>query len=98
MIPAVLALQKLTGSSLAYVLKNFSLKALRLRNFDSAQVCVGGVRTTELDPHTLECRDQNLKGIYLTGELIDVEGPCGGYNLQWAWSSGYTAGLHAAGD
>ena len=98
LIPAVLALQKLTGSSLAYVLKNFSLKALRLRNFDSAQVCVGGVRTTELDPHTLECRDQNLKGIYLTGELIDVEGPCGGYNLQWAWSSGYTAGLHAAGD
>jgi predicted flavoprotein YhiN len=53
---------------------------------------------TELDPMTLECRSQDLRGIYLTGELIDVEGPCGGYNLQWAWSSGYTAGVHAAKD
>ena len=96
MIPAVLALCELTGESLVYVLKHFSLKASRLRDFDSAQVCVGGVRTTELNPDTLECVSDDLKGIFLTGELIDIDGPCGGYNLQWAWSSGYTAGLHAA--
>ena len=97
-IPAVLASKELTGESLAVTLKNFRLKATGLRGFDSAQVCVGGVKVTELDPMTLECRSQDLRGIYLTGELIDVEGPCGGYNLQWAWSSGYTAGVHAAKD
>ena len=96
MIPAVLALCELTGNRLAYILKHFTLKASRLREFDSAQVCVGGVRTTELNPDTLECVSEDLKGIYLAGELIDIDGPCGGYNLQWAWSSGYTAGLHAA--
>ena len=96
MIPVVITLCALTGDSLAYVIKHFSLKASRLRNFDSAQVCVGGVRTTELNPDTLECVSEELKGIFLTGELIDIDGPCGGYNLQWAWSSGYTAGHHAA--
>ena len=35
------------------------------------------------------------KGLYMAGELVDVDGTCGGYNLQWAWSSGYVAGLHA---
>lgn len=97
LIPAVTALSAQSGSSLSHVLKQFTLKANGLRDFDSAQVCVGGVRTTELNPDTLECVQENLKGIFLTGELIDLDGPCGGYNLQWAWSSGYTAGQHAAG-
>ena len=96
MIPVVLAECSLTGESAASVLKNFRLKARRLRGFDSAQVCIGGGRVSELDARTLECRSDELKGIYLTGELIDIDGPCGGYNLQWAWSSGYTAGMHAA--
>ena len=98
MIPACLALCRQSGRSLADLLKHFPLKASRLRSFDSAQVCVGGVRVTELNPDTLECLAPERKGIYLTGELIDVDGPCGGYNLQWAWSSGYTAGTHAAAD
>ena len=85
-----------SGRSLACVLKEFTLNASGLRGFDSTQVCVGGVRVTELNPDTLECHNEDLKGIYLTGELIDIDGPCGGYNLQWAWSSGYTAGIHAA--
>ncbi len=96
LIPAALYMQSVTGKPLSYVLKNFTLTATGLRDFDSAQVCVGGVRVTELNPETLECRQEELKGIYLTGELIDIDGPCGGYNLQWAWSSGYTAGTHAA--
>ncbi len=96
LISAVMYMQSVTGKPLSHVVKNFTLKAVGLRGFDSAQVCVGGVRVTELDPKTLECCLEERKGIYLTGELIDIDGPCGGYNLQWAWSSGYTAGLHAA--
>ena len=98
LIPAVLMLYRQSGESLEHALKNFRLKASRLREFDSAQVCVGGVRVSELNPETLECLADECRGIYLTGELVDVDGPCGGYNLQWAWSSGYTAGLHAAAD
>ncbi len=97
LIPAALYMQSVTGKPISYVLKHFTLKATGLRDFDSAQVCIGGVRVTELNPDTLECVSEELNGIYLTGELVDIDGPCGGYNLQWAWSSGYTAGLHAAG-
>ena len=53
--------------------------------FDNAQVCAGGVRTGEVYPDTLESRYAD--GLYLTGELLDVEGICGGYNLQFAFSS-----------
>ncbi len=98
LIPGVIYLHTLTARPYAYILKHFDLIATGLRGFDSSQVCVGGVRVTELDPETLECVSEDLKGLYLTGELIDIDGPCGGYNLQWAWSSGYTAGLHAARD
>ena len=62
--------------------------------FDNAQVCAGGVRTGEVYPDTLESRYAD--GLYLTGELLDVEGICGGYNLQWAWATGYLAGRAAA--
>ena len=62
---------------------------------DSAQVCAGGVDTREVDGDTLESK--LAKGVYFAGEVLDVDGTCGGYNLQWAWSSGYVAGLHAAG-
>ena len=49
----------------------------------------------EVYPDTLESR--YVDGLYLTGELLDVEGICGGYNLQWAWATGYLAGRAAAG-
>ena len=77
-------------------IKDFSLQALGLRDFDNCQVCAGGVCLTELDPGSMECVREELKGIHVAGELVDVDGPCGGYNLQWAWSSGYLAGRHAA--
>ena len=64
-------------------------------NFKQAQVCSGGVLTSELVPGTLESRKN--PGLYLAGELIDVDGMCGGYNLQWAFSSGAAAGKAAAG-
>ena len=59
-----------------------------------AQVCGGGIRLTEVT-NTLEARKQ--PGLYVTGELLDADGRCGGYNLQWAWATGVIAGRDAAG-
>lgn len=62
-------------------------------SYDNAQVCAGGVDTTEL---TEDMESRKLPGVYLVGELLDVDGKCGGYNLHWAWCSGYLAGRSAA--
>ena len=85
-------------ASAARRIHSFPLQALGLRDFDNCQVCAGGVRLSQMDPDSMECAPAGLKGIYIAGELADIDGPCGGYNLQWAWSSGYTAGHHAALD
>lgn len=77
-------------------IKAMELQVLGHRDFDNCQVCAGGVRLTELYPRTMECVRSDLRGIHIAGELADVDGPCGGYNLQWAWASGYIAGRHAA--
>ena len=61
---------------------------------DSAQVTAGGIYTSEFDPQTMESRF--VPGLYACGEVLDIDGDCGGFNLQWAWSSGRCAG-HAAG-
>lgn len=66
----------------------------RCRGYEQAQVCSGGVPLTELKGATME--SALTPGLYLAGELLDVDGACGGYNLQWAWSSGYLAGMNAA--
>ncbi|MCM1120753.1 MAG: aminoacetone oxidase family FAD-binding enzyme [bacterium] len=58
-------------------------------SFDSAQVCRGGVSLDEVDEHM---QSRYSPGLYLAGELLNVDGRCGGYNLQWAWASGYLAG------
>ena len=60
---------------------------------DSAQVTAGGVCTDGFDENTMESR--LIPGLYACGEVLDIDGDCGGYNLQWAWSSGRCAGLHA---
>ena len=60
---------------------------------DSAQVTAGGVMTDQFDENTMESR--LVPGLYACGEVLDIDGDCGGYNLQWAWSSGRAAGLHA---
>ena len=59
-------------------------------DFKKAQVTAGGVRLSAVDPHTFACKDQ--PGLYLIGEALDVDGDCGGYNLQFAWASGMCAG------
>ena len=63
---------------------------------DSAQVTAGGIVTAEFDPMTMESR--LIPGLYACGEVLDVDGDCGGYNLQWAWSSGRLAGSMAGGN
>ena len=63
---------------------------------DSAQVTAGGVLTEGFDPNTMESK--LVSGLYACGEVLDIDGDCGGYNLQWAWSSGRMAGLHAGKD
>ena len=60
---------------------------------DAAQVTAGGIFTSEFDPNTMESR--LVPGLYACGEVLDIDGDCGGYNLQWAWSSGRCAGEHA---
>ncbi len=61
------------------------------KDYTCAQVCMGGVNLRETDPDTLESRLH--RSLYFAGEILDVDGACGGYNLQWAWSSGAVAGL-----
>ena len=61
-----------------------------VENFDHAQVTAGGIRTAGVNPETLE--SWFVPHLFITGELLDVDGDCGGYNLQWAWASGYVAG------
>lgn len=63
-------------------------------SYDNAQVCAGGV---PLDEVTGELESKKSAGVYFAGEILDVDGRCGGYNLQWAWCSGYLAGSAAAG-
>lgn len=60
----------------------------------NAQVCAGGVALSQI---STELESEVVKGLYFAGEVVDVDGKCGGYNLQWAWSSGYIAGRNAAG-
>lgn len=62
--------------------------------FDTAQVTAGGVDTDEINAETMESK--LCPGLYFAGEMVDIDGICGGYNLQWAWSSGAVAGMHAA--
>jgi len=79
---------------LAAMYKGLHCRVTASNPFANAQVCAGGVDTTQIDENTMESK--LVKGLYFAGELVDVDGTCGGYNLQWAWSSGYVAGLHAA--
>lgn len=79
---------------LTLLIQHFETEITETNGFEQAQICCGGVDTKELNPETLEV--YCVPGLYLAGEILDVDGICGGYNLQWAWSSGYVAGREAA--
>lgn len=75
-------------------LKSWRLNVTGTGDFTKAQVTCGGVDTSGIDSDTMESKTK--KGLYFSGEVVDVDGICGGYNLQWAWSSGYIAGISAS--
>ncbi len=75
--------------SVCSLVKNFYVTPISLRSFDDAQVTSGGVATDDINSETMESKLVN--GLYFTGEIIDVNGICGGYNLQWAWSTAHIA-------
>lgn len=79
---------------LSELCKHFKIEIEACNGFDQAQVCAGGVKTTEVHADTLE--SLYAEDLYLVGELLDIDGICGGYNLQWAWATGYIAGTNAA--
>ena len=76
-------------TKLVYALKNLTLHVNDTKGFKSAEVTAGGINTNEINPQTMESKLQ--KGLYFTGEVLDIDGDCGGYNLHWAWASGYSA-------
>ena len=79
---------------LCTVLKKYRVKILDTTGFKNAQITAGGVSLDEVNPETLESKI--VKGLYFSGEVLDVYGECGGFNLQWAWASGHIAGENAA--
>ena len=79
---------------IATALKNWSFEITGSLSWKEAQVMAGGIFTGDFSARTLESR--RVKGLFAAGEVLDVTGDSGGFNLQWAWSSGYVAGLHSA--
>ncbi len=81
-------------NKLISLFKHFKVQIEDTNAFDQAQICAGGILTSEVSSETME--SNFVEELYLTGELLDIDGICGGYNLQWAWSTGYIAGKYAA--
>lgn len=73
-------------------MKNWTVSVKDTNPFSNAQVCSGGIDCAEIGAH---CNSLKVNGLFFAGEIMDVDGKCGGYNLQWAWSSGYVAGKSA---
>lgn len=108
LIPVILAQAGITGKamerrvsssltekyifSLVQALTDFQIPVTATNTFDQAQVCAGGVDTREV---TENCQSKLWPGVYVTGELLDVDGICGGYNLHFAWATGIAAGKSA---
>lgn len=89
-------LSQVSESQLQKVLricKDFRVTVTGTGSFQNAQVCAGGVDAGQI---TENLESKLVKGLYFAGEVMDVDGRCGGYNLQWAWTSGYLAGKAAA--
>ena len=91
----VQALGRENFAAVAALAKGVEIPLTEPMGMDSAQVTAGGILTEEFCPETMESR--LVPGLYACGEVLDIDGDCGGYNLQWAWSSGHLAGLQAGG-
>jgi predicted Rossmann fold flavoprotein len=89
----IAAMPKARRLNIVRTLKDTTLTVSKLRPPKEAQVTAGGISSEEVDPRTLQSR--LVKGLYFAGEMLDVDGDSGGFNLQWAWSSGRVAGMPA---
>lgn len=93
-LPETMTTASMLGSKeikkIAYLLKHVNLTINGTKGFGSAEVTVGGINVAEIYPETFESKLH--KNLYITGEVLDVDGDCGGYNLHFAWASGYMAG------
>lgn len=89
------ALNEKAVSRIASLIKDFPVTPFDTNGFDNAQVCGGGVSLDEINLSTME--SLKVSGLYFAGEILDVDGKCGGYNLHWAFASGRLAGISAAG-
>lgn len=78
---------------LGAVIKGLTLHITGFRPINEAIITSGGVKVSEIDPHTMGSKI--MSGLYFAGEIIDIDGYTGGYNLQAAWSTGYLAGMNA---
>ncbi|MEI7750880.1 MAG: aminoacetone oxidase family FAD-binding enzyme [Candidatus Omnitrophota bacterium] len=88
--------QNADASSIAHLLKHKEFKVIGTRGWNEAEFTAGGIPAEEVNPLTLESKLQ--KGLYFAGEVLDVQGRRGGYNLAWAWASGAVAGAQAQGN
>lgn len=79
---------------IAELLTTWSFKIIGNKGWGQAQITAGGINTNEVNNKTMESKI--VEGLYIVGELLDIDGDCGGFNLQWAWSSGYIAGLNSS--
>ncbi len=77
-------------NSISYMIKNLSFTPIDTKGKDFCEVVAGGISTLHVDKKTLQSK--LVKGLYFSGEVLDVDGDCGGYNLHWAWASGFVSG------
>lgn len=77
-----------------HLLQDWRFQVIGTNSWTAAQVTAGGIDVRDINPMTMESK--LVPGLYFAGEILDIDGDCGGYNLQWAWSSGYAAGKSAA--
>ena len=80
--------------ALAQALTNLPLPVVGTRGWNYAEVTAGGIPLAEVNPHSMTSR--KVPGLYLIGEMLDCDGRIGGFNFQWAWTTGHIAGCHAA--
>lgn len=81
-------------SLLSKKIKSWDFSVRGTMSWDNAQVTAGGVNVSEVNPATMQSKIKD--GLFFAGEILDIDGDCGGFNLQWAWSSGFIAGKNAA--
>ena len=80
-------------ASLAQLIKNTRITIESLLDFNHAMITAGGVNLREVDPKTM--RSKIINNLFLAGEVLDLDGPTGGYNLQIAWTTGHATGKSA---